>query len=404
MSGTAEAIETWPCWRTIRLPAGPTRINCFKRSRASSATRAVLDDRSRSVRDQHLGGRDIAVDPSNPHLRAVLERAGLHAPSRELLGQLHVACADVEGYTDAILEVSEARWANETEGDDVLVVLMRGTLVLVAMRKRGIFSAVEPVARVVPLGAYRDVADDDEFASHTVWFLTPDEDRQFLLKWDDLGERDRMFRAIFAAHGGRYEQWGLRLDPANYVIDFDRYYAQLSSEGPDDPAALRDWIERRFGEFDLRNALGFALEWRQCVLYDETGREPSHRVGRLAFPMPWVETGPEARRVIVRLGEELFDEDLLGPPYDERTFHTGEPLSNNDAGPARLIALMTLAINAHALNHSRTSDWIAAATAGMPSVPPSVFPENLRTQWSRIASPAWCADGISASDEACRAR
>ena len=53
-------------------------------------------------------------------------------------------------------------------------------------------------------------------------------------------------------------------------------------------------------------------------------------------------------------------------------------------GPARLIALMTLAINAHALGHPRASHWIAAATSGMPSVPPSVFSENLRAQWSGV--------------------
>jgi hypothetical protein len=307
------------------------------------------------------------------------------APSRAVVEQLDAACKGVDGHTNAVFEISQALWATETEGEDVLVVLMREALVLVAMRKHGIFSGAQPSPRTIALADYKDVADDDEFAGHTVWFLAPNEDKQFLLKWEDADERDRMFRAIFAAHAGRYEQWGLQLDPANYVVDFDRYYAEIVADGPSDPGALYDWTQQRYGEFDLTNALGLAEDWRRCVFGDEEGREPSSRVARIAVPFPWIEAGPQARRVFVRLGEQLFDEGHLNPPYDERTFDTGEPISPSDAGPARLIALMTLAVHAKALGHPRAATWIDTATTGMATVPAAPIPENLRAHWSRPA-------------------
>ncbi len=46
---------------------------------------------------------------------------------------------------------------------------------------------------------------------------------------------------------------------------------------------------------------------------------------------------PEVATVPERAG-------LLGPPYDERTYDLGEePITASDAGPARLLAPMTLA-------------------------------------------------------------
>lgn len=325
----------------------------------------------------------MVVDLSSPHLQVLLARAGMSAPSREVVEQLHAACDDVEGYTNAVLEVSQAQWATETDGEDVLAVLMRKVLVLVAMSKRGIISHPKPRPRTITLADYRDVIDDDEFAGPTVWFLSSDEDKQFLLKWSDTGERDRMFGAIFSAHAGRYAQWGLRLDPANYVIDFDSYYAQIVAEGPSDAGVLDEWIAQRYGEFDVSNALGLAQEWRCCVLEDVAGRETSRRVGRIAFPWPWIDAAPEARRVFVRLGEQLLDEGGLDPPYDERTFDTGEPISHNDAGPARLIALMMLAAHAKALDHPRATTWIELASSAISTVPQTIFSDNLRALWSQ---------------------
>lgn len=238
----------------------------------------------------------------------------------------------------------------------------------------------------MPLADYRYVAEDDEMLNHSVIFLAPDEDDHFLLSWTDAGERQRMFQAIFAAHAGRYARWGLQLDPDDYGIDFDRYYAQLVSEATGGESSPYGWAEERFGEFDVANALGFAVDWRECVLADETGTEPSRRVGRLAHPFPWIEVGPEAQRLFVRLGEELFDAGLLAPPYDERTFRVdGEPIGRNDAGPARLLALMTLAASASAADNRRAPEWIEAARAGIGAVPPAVFSESMREMWSGIA-------------------
>lgn len=327
----------------------------------------------------------MSIDLTTRHITATLERAGMLPAPAEVLTQLRAAIGVVGGDADAILELSRASWGNETEGpEDVLVVLMRKAVVLVAMRKRGLLKPPEPSPMTRIFADYRDVAEDDEFAGSSIFFLSGEEDKEFLLMWPNAGERDRMFRAIFSAHAGRYAQWGLQLDPSNYEADFDRYYAQIVAEGPADTSALLEWVEQRFGEFDISNALGFARDWRICELSDLEDREPSARVGRLAFPMPWIEVGESARSLFVRLGERLFDDGLLGPPYDECTFETGEPLSRNDAGPARLLGLMTLAGNAKALLHPRASEWIDAARAEIPAVPPTVFSESMRTLWSDI--------------------
>jgi hypothetical protein len=326
------------------------------------------------------------VDLSDPSLMAALERGGMLSLPPPVSAQLSAACAAVSDPDEEVLEISQATWANETAGEDVLVVLMRKLVVLVSLRKGGLFRSAEPLARIMPLGDYGYVAEDDEMLNHSVVFLAPDEDDHFLLSWTAAGERQRMFQAIFAAHAGRYEQWGLQLDPDDYSIDFDRYYAQLVSEAPDGESSLHGWAEERFGEFDVANALGFAVDWRGCVLADEAGSEPSRRVGRLAYPFPWIEVGPEAQRLFVRLGEELFDAGLLAPPYDKRTFGTGgEPLRSGDAGPARLLALMTLAASASAVDHRRTPEWIEAARAGISAVPPTVFSPSMREMWSGIA-------------------
>jgi hypothetical protein len=126
------------------------------------------------------------------------------------------------------------------------------------------------------------------------------------------------------------------------------------------------------------------MDWRMCELDDTERHESSRRVGRIAFPIPWADEGPEARRLIVRLGTPLFDAGLLGPPYDERTYDTGEPITNGDAGPQRLLALMTLAAHAKDLGDPRADGWIGAARAGISVVPPSIFSKNLRSLWSGI--------------------
>jgi len=88
--------------------------------------------------------------------------------------------------------------------------------------------------------------------------------------------------------------------------------------------------------------------------------------------------------VVVRLGERLADEGLLDPPYDEESFENGEGLSRVDAGPARLIALMTLAGLARAHAHPRADEWIGDARRGISSVPPAIFPPVLRDLWADI--------------------
>jgi hypothetical protein len=321
---------------------------------------------------------------SNSYVKGALDRAGMAVASADVLERLTFACREIEGGADAILEISQADWATEEQGTDVLVVQSRGGLLLVGKGKRGRFKPMETFGIRAPFDYYQDVAEDDEMAGASVFFLPKTEHKPFLLSWSSSAERDRMFQSIFQAHAGRYEKWGLQLDPANYVADFDRYHAQLVAEGPSESGDVYGWVTARFGEFYISNALGLAMDWRGCEIDDATRVGSSRRVARIAFPLPWVEEGAQAQRVIVRLGEQIADEGLLGPPYDERTYDTGEPLTHGDAGPQRLLALMTLAGYAKSLGSPRADAWITAARTGIPVVPPSIFSENMRSLWSGI--------------------
>jgi hypothetical protein len=261
---------------------------------------------------------------------------------------------------------------------------MRKAIVMVTMRKRGIFKPLEPRPVTVPLADFKNVAEDHDRNQPAVILLAPDPDQSLMFVWESASECHRMFRAIIAAHDGRYEQWGVQLDPEDYVEDFDRYYAQIVAEGPEQNDGWHEWFQQQFGEFDIRNALGFAMEWRHCEIMDAAGREPSSRVMRIGHPVPWIDAAPGARRVLVWLGGRLYDDGLLGTPYDERTYDTGEPLTGSDTGPARLIALITLAAHASAIGHPRAPEWIEAARAGIPAVPQTVFFPSLRELWSGI--------------------
>jgi hypothetical protein len=244
---------------------------------------------------------------------------------------------------------------------------------------------VEKFAIRAPLDYYNDLAEDDEIAGPSVFFLAKNGHKPFLLSFQSAHERHRMFNAMFDAHQGRFERWGLQLDPANYVADFDRYYAEIRANEPVDTDGWYDWVKRRYGEFDRASALGLAADWRCDEREDEANRGRTARVGTFSNNAWRVERHPEARRVLVRLGEELFDQGLLAPPYDERTFDLeDEPLSQSDAGPSRLLALMTLAAYARATRDPRADEWIEAARGGIHAVPPTVFSPALRELWSDI--------------------
>ena len=216
----------------------------------------------------------MAVDLSNRNVKTVLERAGMLPPSPRVLGQLHAACAGVDGYTDAVLDISLVRAPDDLPGGEALFVLMREKVVLVTMRKPGIFKPAEPKTITIPLATFKDFWQDDETAKHAMGLLGRDPDDSLVFVWRSADERYRMFRALKAAHGGRYEQWGLQFDPASYVEDFDRYYAIIALEGPSQSDGWHEWFLDRFGEFDIVSALGFAQEWRRCEIADAAGRQP----------------------------------------------------------------------------------------------------------------------------------
>ncbi|MDQ3742093.1 MAG: hypothetical protein M3389_14225 [Actinomycetota bacterium] len=320
------------------------------------------------------------------NIEAALRRASLFPPSDDVLERLNSALEHPEVEADDILEITRADWAtDEQSADDALVVQTRA----------GVFLIIDVPRRFLRPGGrvrvrclyewYRDVGADDEMAGTSVVFLAKPGHHHFLLSFAQRDERDRMFRCLFEAHAGIFSRWGLQLDPAEYGADFDRYYAEIALYGPATTDGFHAWVRERYGEFDLTNALGFAEWWRSAELSDHRDPRLGARVSSLAGGDVWwrADAQPDSKRVVVRLAEQLYDVGELGPPYDERTY-LDDPLSRHDAGPKRLLALMTLAAFAHAVGHPRAAEWIESARGGIPIVPASVFPKKLRELWAGI--------------------
>ena len=135
----------------------------------------------------------MAVDLSNRNVKTVLERAGMLPPSPRVLGQLHAACAGVDGYTDAVLDISLVRAPDDLPGGEALFVLMREKVVLVTMRKPGIFKPAEPKTITIPLATFKDFWQDDETAKHAMGLLGRDPDDSLVFVWRSADERYRMF-------------------------------------------------------------------------------------------------------------------------------------------------------------------------------------------------------------------
>jgi hypothetical protein len=330
-----------------------------------------------------------------PNVRAALERGGLLPASPELLEQLTSACEHPEVAPDDILEISRAIWAtDEQSADDVLVVQTRVGVFMIVKVKRRLLQPGGMVRVRCLYDWYQDVAEDDEMAGASVVFLAKPGHHHFLLSFPNAAERHRMFLCLFEAHAGLFSRWGLQLDPNDYVADFDRFYAEIVASGAATSEAIHRWTAENHGEYDLTNALGMAVWWRSAELSDEADATRAARVSMMAGGDVWwrADKQPQSRRVVVRLGEQLYDAGLLGPPYDERTF-TDDPLSRHDAGPTRLLALMTLAAFAHALRDPRAREWIDASREGIRTVPPAVFPDKLRELWEDIGELPAVDDG-----------
>jgi hypothetical protein len=318
-----------------------------------------------------------------PNVREALERSKLWPPTGQVRERLAFALDTINDGPEAILEITKADWATEDQGTDVLVVLVRDALLMIGSASRSRFRRAEPIAIATTLDRYRDLVEDDEMAGASVVFLAKDGHKPFLLSFETRSERDRMFHCLFMAHRGDYSAWGMRLDSADYLADFERYLRELRAEGPASTEGWHDWIEARYGQFDGSNALGLAAQWRYAELSDAARPDSSLRRAFLVGSLWAVERHPEARRVLVRVGEQMYDEGLLGPPYDERTYHQ-DAISHHDAGPARLNALMTLAALATNTRDPRAAEWTAAARRGIATVPPSVYVPIVRELWEEI--------------------
>jgi hypothetical protein len=326
----------------------------------------------------------------HPKVEAALRRASLYPPAPDVAELVRSACDHPEIEADGILEITRGGWGNEEQSaDDVLIVQTREAVFVIINVPRRWRKPGGMVRVRLRYEWYWDLIEDDELAGAGVMFIANEGHKDFLLTFPTTHERDRMFRCLFAAHHGQFSRWSeFQLDPANYVADFDRYYDELVRDGPACGDELRRWVDERYGEFDITNALGLAVSWRLAELRDQqSGDRYSMRIGMMAGgDIAWrAERHPEARRVYVRLGEQLYDEGLLGPPFDERS-SSDEPLSSHDAGPQRLQALMTLAAFANAGQDPRSGEWIAAAQVGIPTVPPSVFTEKVREMWAAISA------------------
>ena len=212
----------------------------------------------------------------NPKVIAALERAGMSSPSPDVIDRLTFACNLADGPDpDEILEISQADWANEDQGTDVVVIQTRDGVLLVGKGKRGRFKPMETFAIRGPYNYYQDLAEDDEMAGASVVFLAGRRHKPFLLSFSNAGERHRMFRCLFEAHAGHFSRWGLQLDPTSYISDFDRFYKEIRTNGPSESMALYEWVQAEYGEHDLSNARSAVHGyWRSCELDDEAR---SHR-------------------------------------------------------------------------------------------------------------------------------
>jgi hypothetical protein len=323
-----------------------------------------------------------------PRIDGALERAGLAPVAHDTRQLLDFGLDRIRARDDDVLEITRAAWQTETHGGDGVTILTREMVCIVlAPIATGLLRRKSAPACVqIPFAAIRDLIDDDEeFGSSAIFFVGAQENPDFVLTFPRSAERDRFYPCVFAAHRGEFSRWGLQLDPANYVADFDRFYAEIAGSGVDDPVQLSGWVKERYGDYRIDNALGLASEWRTRELYDiERLTGVSMRAALIGSPSPWGDV-PESHRIIVRLGEQLFDAGLLEPPFDERSFDTGEPLRALDAGPARLLAVMALAGYARELRDPRAQEFIDVALAHLKDVPGAVFSQRLREFWSGVA-------------------
>lgn len=320
-------------------------------------------------------------------LANALARSPLPAPTPDQWKLISFGMSRLRADEEAILELTEALWQTATHGGRGIVLLTRSGLgVVLVPARRGFLGRTTTPPACVAIGfeAVQDLIESDDDGP-SIFFFGKDEKDHFALRFDTTAERSRMMRLIFWAHRQTFSHWGLQLDPANYIDDFDRFHGELVAAGLDTRTAVHEHVGSTYGEVDITNALGFAMDWRLSELDDAAGGQPSSRVARVAHPEPWASVHPMARRLFVRLGRELYEQGLLAPPYDERTFKTGEPITHSDAGPARLVALMRLAAFARELGDPRAAEWAEAAKAGLGDVPPSAIPAAVREQWVDIA-------------------
>lgn len=324
---------------------------------------------------------------TGPRIAAALERSALAPATAEIKQLIDIGLGRIDGSDDDVLEITWAFWQTDTHGGDGLVVLTREMLcVVLAPISTGLLRRKSAPACVqVPHAAVRDLIDDDEIDGSVVYVLGAEENRDFLLRFSRSAERDRFLACVLEAQRGDFTRWGLRLDPVDYAADFDRFYAEIVDSGIDSGGELSRWTKQRYGDHAIDGALGFALEWRRCEL-DKDGPGPDARVARISFCSPWSNV-LESWPVVVKLGGQLYDAGLLGPPYDERSFlDTGEPLNWVDAGPARLRAVMRLASYACRLHDPRAQEFVETALPHLHSVPASVFVAgDLRELWADIA-------------------
>jgi hypothetical protein len=368
------------------------------------------------------GDEFMSLDMSDPHVQALAARAQLpDGPNALALGeQIAAACRPMAQGTAAILELSRAGLHKTADGNalgtvDVLLAIF--PLEIAIVQPKGVFKKTWNVQRIDydsyadALADQKSYGDQGKAGEFAIQFTGAGSVPIFRLGWswfrrafsDGVGERlkaaeerDRVLAAITAAKTGDFTRWGQVMNrPEDFDNDFRSAYTRLVSEGPADARAVREWATDHIGSYAYPSALASAIEWREDELRDQRPRQArggvSARVARIISSGVVIDKIPAAKSVFLQLGEALYTEGELAGPYHERADFgpdvKDEPdrqLSPLDPGPSRLGALMLLGVYGHDVGHPRTTEWIAAARAGLATVSSSALPQHALRAWSLI--------------------
>lgn len=334
-----------------------------------------------------------------PNIERAIARAGL-TPSPALDAEIREGCGLLSLGADAVIEMSRCLVHREPDGrggkvDAGLLLLFRFDLgILHEVGERGGLFRSRPsgdrdIAWVELSGVTAVEAAQDRSGAAALQLFGEGHRAGLRLAWRDApAERDRLAAAVRAAVARDFSTWDPKPDPDTFREDFDRAYQRALAEAPADLAGYGTWAAA-LGEYPRGGGAAAAIDWRRAEVFDLAwpNDRTSSRVLFLREARSYAGQAPQqAKELIVALGEGLWDEGALAPPYDERD--PSDPWHQSEPGPSRLIAVMTLAAYARDLGHPRTSEWAAAARQGLEVVPQEILPAAVHDLWAPLAETA----------------